>query len=455
MKIRVIYDPILREKTAPVSIFDAELKKQADEMLSIMQSNAGIGLAANQVGLNKQLIVLGYKKSGEDDEMPNLPFMQLVNPTVIKFSKEKETLTEGCLSLPGLELPVTRSVGVIISAQDLNGKPVRVKAKGLLARVLQHEIDHLNGVLFTDRATRKPAIPNDLQFAKIVFIGSDDFSAEVYRTLHDAGLNIIAIITETDKKSGRGQILTEPIMKQLGKEHAVAVFQPETAKEISDIMQQFESDLLVLASYGKILTASSLEIPTYGALNVHPSLLPKYRGATPIQSSILNGDTETGVTIMTMSPQVDAGGIVAQTKVTIDPNEDFSDLKKRLAQIGSKLLLTSLPTYLAGQANILPQNPHDVTSTTKLTKEMGEIDWQESIDQIHRQIRALNPWPGSFTWLEGKRLKILKAKITQSKLEPIMVQLEGKKATNWPDFIRGYKQQLTKTTWYGTIVQDN
>jgi methionyl-tRNA formyltransferase len=341
---------------------------------------------------------------------------------------------------------------VTVEAQDLTGKPITIKAKGLAARILQHEIDHINGVLFTDRALDGSRLKN-YTFARIVFFGSDDFSLPVFTALADAGLNVLAVVTETDKPAGRGQTLQAPLMKQQAKDRHIAVFQPKDTAEIAPLLQQLQPDLLVLASYGKILPAEVLAIPTFGSLNVHPSLLPKYRGATPIQSAILNGETETGITIIQMSPQVDAGQIVAQETVALNGRETFVGLKNTLAQQGGALLVSTIPAYVSSQAKLQLQDPAAVTGTKKLTKEMGELNWEDSIDVLDRKIRALNPWPGTFTWLGKARLKILSAEIKDSRLLPVTVQLEGKKPAAWADFARGRNQELTKQAWYSKIYQ--
>lgn len=449
MNIRVIYDPMLRTTVASVTVFDGALQAEADEMIKLMKKNLGLGLAANQVCLNKQLIVLGYHRTSAEDDIPEIPFQQLCNPKVIKFSTAKDIQNEGCLSLPGLELPVERSVGVVVEAQNLKGEPVTIKAKGLHARVLQHEIDHLNGILFTDRVKNYQKA-EDYQWARIVFCGSDDYSAPVLQTLLDANLNVICAITESSKRAGRGNETVDPIIKTIAKEAGIAVFQPEDKDEIAAIVTQLRPDLLILASYGKILPADALEAPIYGCLNVHPSLLPKYRGATPLQSAILNGDTETGVTIMEMVPAVDSGAILLQEKVSLNQAETYAELKEKLAQIGAQLLLKAIPVYLAGQSKPKEQTATG-TMTRKLTKEMGEINWDESAELIDRQIRALNPWPGTFTWLDGKRLKILEAKLAAEKLELITVQLEGKNSAAWSDFKRGYASALTKASWFSKL----
>lgn len=451
MDVKVIYDPFLRRTAKAVTVFDDTLKKEAAEMLKTMKGHDGLGLAGVQVGLDKRLIVMGYARRDKDDELPNIPDLALVNPKVIKFSKEKETMTEGCLSLPGLELPVERAAGVTVAAQNLDGKAVTIKAKGIFARILQHEIDHINGILFTDHAKELNKLEH-YQFAKIVFLGSDDFSDVVLNALIDAKLAVMAVITETAKRAGRGNETAEPVVKTTAEMAGIAVFQPEDKAELTKIIQQLQPDLLILASYGKILPAEALEVPKFGSLNVHPSLLPKYRGATPIQTAILNNESQTGLTIMTMAPQVDAGGIISQEKLTIEPTDTFPTLKIKLAELGAKLLLKHLPKYLSGQAKIKPQNEAEVTGTTKLTKEMGEINWSASPETIDRQIRAFTPWPGTFTTLNDQRLKILSAHLDGQKLALDRVQLEGKQPTNWADFKRGYANQLTKTPWFSTII---
>lgn len=450
MELRLIYDPVLREKARPVELFDASLAQRATEMMGVMKKHNGLGLAAPQVGNSERLIVFGYEPIDEEDELPRIPFTALVNPVVAKFSQEKDTMEEGCLSLPGLELPVTRSAGVTVQGQTLTGAPVTIKAKGLLARILQHEIDHIDGILFTDRAASFAQV-KDYRYARIVFFGSDDFSLPVFHSLLDAKLNVLAVITETDKPAGRGQEVVSTPMKQAATEHGVAVFQPEDKSDIASILKQLDPDLVVLASYGKILPADALAVPLFGSLNVHPSLLPKYRGATPIQTALLSGDSETGVTIMAMAPQVDAGGVIAQETAQILPDDTSTTLRGRLAEQGAQLLVASIPTYLAGQAKIIVQDESLVTKTSKLTKEMAEIDWSKSLIEIDRQIRALQPWPGTFTWLEGKRLKILESAMNGSQLILKRVQLEGKNPSVWEDFERGYADALKKSHWYGKI----
>jgi methionyl-tRNA formyltransferase len=441
----------LRQTVKEITVFDDTLKKEAEQMLKLMKDHNGLGLSANQVGLDKRMLVLGYEPIDKDDELPRIPFQAVCNPKIVKFSQEKETVREGCLSFPDLEVPVLRSSGVTVEVQDLTGAKKIIKAKGLYARILQHEIDHLNGVLFTDYLKHGQKV--DLGFMRVVFLGSDEFSQTVYTGLRESGFNVMAVISETAKPSGRGKVLKEPVMANIAKEQQIAVFQPETKEDITHILKQLEPDLLVLASYGKILARETLEIPPYGCLNVHPSLLPKYRGATPLQSTILAGDETTGVTIMKMSPTVDAGEIVAQVEIPIDDDETTSSLKEKTAQIGSKLLVRVLPSFALALAPTEVQDEELVIKTVKLSKSDGEINWSDDVTKIDRQIRALNPWPGTFTWVGGKRLKILEAKKTGDVLTLKTVQLEGKSPAVWSDFVRGHKEELTNEAWYGKITK--
>lgn len=449
MNLRFVHDPFLRKTVQEVTVFDATLKKEADEMLKIMKDSNGLGLSANQVGLDKRILVLGYEPVDKEDDLPRIPFQAVCNPKIIKFSQEKDTMREGCLSFPDLEIPVVRSSGITLEAQDLSGAKKIIKAKGLYARILQHEIDHLNGVLFTDYLKSGQKV--DLGFMRVVFLGSDEFSQSVYEALREGGFNVIAVLSETAKRSGRGQELTEPLMAQIAKEDQVAVFQPPDKDEVTHILKQLDPDLLVLASYGKILTKETLELPPYGCLNVHPSLLPKYRGATPLQTAILAGEKTTGVTIMKMSPSVDAGELVAQIEVPIEKTETTTSLREKTATAGASLLVKVIPPFVLALLDPQVQDETQVTKTVKLTKEDGQLDWSQDVTMLDRQIRALNPWPGTFTWLSGKRLKILEAKLSGDSLSLVTVQLEGKKPAAWADFKRGHESELTKESWYGKI----
>lgn len=451
MQLRVIYEPILRTPAASIRVFDAKLKKTAEQMRRLMKESRGIGLAANQVGLNQRLLVMEYQPKNQGPEQA-VPRLELANPRLVKQSSEKETMIEACLSIPGLEFPVTRPIGVTIEAENLSGKTIKIKTKGLAARVLQHEIDHLNGVLFTDHVAKRELLNlANYQPVKIVFLGSDDFSLESLKALAGNGLNLIGVVTETGKKASRGgQIKSTPV-KDFALKNNLTCFQPVDSAELESIMTQLKPDLIVLASYGRIIPTSVLALPAFGSINVHPSLLPRYRGSTPIQQAILNGDQVTGVTLMAMTAQIDAGEIISQKVLKLTGRETNLELRSQLAKIGAEQLLKNLPLYLAGQAKLKVQDDNKVSLAEKLTKETGQIDWQRPLELIERQIRAYHPWPGSFTFLHNKRLKILSARLDQGQLHLLEVQLEGKQPTNWPDFVRGHLKELKETDWFGKI----
>jgi methionyl-tRNA formyltransferase len=201
-----------------------------------------------------------------------------------------------------------------------------------------------------------------------------------------------------------------------------------------------EIDLIVVGFYGKILSKEMLEKPKYGALNVHPSLLPKYRGPSPVQTTILNGDAKTGVTIIKMDEEVDHGPILASTKFEIRNSKlTTPELEKILWTLGGDLLLEIIPKWLKGEIKPQEQDHKKATYTKKLTREDGRIDWAKPVEYIERQIRAFTPWPGAFTMWKGKRVKILKAHLEKERLVIDELQLEGKKPTSLRDFLLGHK----------------
>ncbi|MEA3272416.1 MAG: methionyl-tRNA formyltransferase [Patescibacteria group bacterium] len=212
-----------------------------------------------------------------------------------------------------------------------------------------------------------------------------------------------------------------PSLKALQKKFKV--FQPKNITEIPA-----NTDIAVVAAYGHIIPKKILEIPKFGFLNIHPSLLPKYRGPSPIQNAILNGDKETGVSIMLLDKKMDSGPILAQKKVKINENETYETLRNRLAEIGAKLLIKTLLDYVSGKIKPKPQNHKKATYTKLLKREDGKIDWSKPAEEIERMVRAYHPWPGTWTELNGKRLKIILNR----------VQLEGKKEMSLDEFLRGY-----------------
>ena len=253
------------------------------------------------------------------------------------------------------------------------------------------------------------------------------------------GYSPTLVVTGPDKPAGRKQELTPSPVKKVAQEHNLSLTQPERPAELLSRSELKEAEFIVLAAYGNILPKELVGLPPKGALNVHPSLLPLYRGPSPERSALLNGDEKTGVTVIVMDEKVDHGPILAQEEFVIPEDMRHEELHAKLGEIGGELLVKTLPLWLEGKIEPKEQDHTKATYTKKLTREDGRIDWKKPAEYIERQVRALNPWPGTFTTFEGKRLKILKAHIEQGTLIIDELQLEGKKPTTYREFLLGHK----------------
>jgi len=254
---------------------------------------------------------------------------------------------------------------------------------------------------------------------RIIFIGTPDFSAIILETLCENEFNPILVVTAPDKPVGRGQILTPPPVKITAQKYKIPVLQPEKIANCKLQIANLKPDLIVVAAYGQILPKEILEIPKFGCLNVHPSLLPKYRGASPIHATILNEDKKTGVTIILMDEKMDHGPILFQRATMIEEAETAKGLHDKLANLGARLLLETIPKWQRGLIKPYPQDEKKVTFSKILTKEDGRINWKKTAEELEREIRAFSDWPGSFTfWKQGGikmvRMKILKARVLKS-----------------------------------------
>jgi methionyl-tRNA formyltransferase len=228
--------------------------------------------------------------------------------------------------------------------------------------------------------------------------------------LSSSALEVIGVATQPDKPKGRDLRLTPSPVKELALERGLPVLQPARARDPAFIsqLQQYRPDLIVVAAYGQILPRVVLEIPPHGCLNVHTSLLPRYRGAAPIQWAILNGDAETGVTIMKMDEGMDTGAILSQKKTAITANDNAQTLHDRLAKLGAELLLQTIPKYVGGEIVPQPQSSAGVVLAPKIKKQDGMIDWAQPATSIWNRVRALVPWPGAFTYLPTQPSQMLK-----------------------------------------------
>mgnify|MGYP001305631173 CR=1 FL=1 len=242
----------------------------------------------------------------------------------------------------------------------------------------------------------------------VVFMGTPDFAVPSLRALAEAGYRIAACVTQPDRPKGRKNVLTPPPVKEEAIRLGLPVLQPEKLKnpETVESLRALRPDVIVTAAYGKILPKAVLDLPPLGCINVHASLLPKYRGAAPIQYAIMNGETETGVTIMHMDEGLDTGDMIAWRKIPITDEDDAGSLFDRLSRVGADLLLETLPLLAAGKAPRIPQRDEEAVYAPMLTREDEKIDWSADHVRVFNLVRALRPAPGAFTLLGGDVLKI-------------------------------------------------
>jgi len=244
----------------------------------------------------------------------------------------------------------------------------------------------------------------------IVFMGSPEFAVPVLRTLHDS-YRIAGVVTQPDRPSGRGQTLKPPPVKELALELNLSFIQPPRLREPEalDQLRRWAPDVIVVAAFGQILRQEVLNLPPSGCVNVHASLLPRWRGAAPIQAAILHGDSQTGVTIMCMDTGIDTGAVLRQRAIPIKDNETAGELSQRLAVLGAELLIETLPGYLSGRIVPQPQDDAAATYAAILSKEDGRLDFSRPAAELERQVRAFQPWPGAFFNWHGLTVKVWRA----------------------------------------------
>jgi methionyl-tRNA formyltransferase len=246
--------------------------------------------------------------------------------------------------------------------------------------------------------------------ARVVFMGTPDFAVPALTALADTH-QVVGVVTQPDRRSGRGRQVNLSPVKHDALARDLPLFQPQSLRTPEAIAQltSWKPDVIAVAAFGQILRQDVLDLPPHGCLNIHASLLPRWRGAAPVPAAILAGDKVTGVTIMRIDAGMDTGPILAQRQEPVLPDDSRVTLEKRLAQLGADLLVETLPAYLAGDLRPQPQPENGVTFAGQLRKEDGLIDWARPAVELDRRIRAFNPWPGAFTTLHGQRLKVLRA----------------------------------------------
>lgn len=302
---------------------------------------------------------------------------------------------------------------------------------------------------------------------RIVFMGTPDFSVPTLESLAASRHEVVAVVTQPDKPKGRGKEIQMTPVKEAALAHQIPVYQPVRARESAFVeeIRALKPDVMVVIAFGQILSKELLEVPKYGCVNIHASLLPKYRGAAPIQWAVINGDKETGITTMMMDVEMDTGDMLEKMVVELDPEETGGSLFDRLSLLGGDLILSTLEKLENGTIKPEPQNHTEATYVKKISKSMGDIDWTQDAVIIERLVRGLNPWPSAFTRLNGKMLKIWKAQVLYQDaqtekaacgqvlkaekdcievqtgngiLKILELQLEGKKRMDAAAFLRGF-----------------
>ena len=298
---------------------------------------------------------------------------------------------------------------------------------------------------------------------RIIFFGTSHFAQPVLRALIDNSFNVVGVVTVPDKPKGRKNELSSSPIAQTANELGLPLFQPGTlrSEEFLNQFRELNADICIVAAYGKLIPNEYLEKPKFGFLNIHPSLLPKYRGPTPVQTAILDREEGTGVSIILLDSEMDHGPILIQEPEIIQKDDTFIDLNTRLWEKGSSLLVKILPQWLNGSTQTQPQDHTKATFTKKFIWEDGRIDWSKPGEEINAQIKALNPEPGTWTTVDGKILKILKVGLKETPsispglideekaavlvgtgsgaIELLEIQLEGGKAMTAREFVRGRK----------------
>ena len=251
---------------------------------------------------------------------------------------------------------------------------------------------------------------------RILFMGTPDIASDCLKALYEAGHDICAVYTRRDKPVGRKQVLTAPPVKEVALAHGTPVFQPRTLRDggEDENIRALAPELIVVVAYGCILPKSVVEAPKYGCINLHVSLLPKYRGSAPVQWAVLNGDAETGVSIMQMDEGLDTGDVLACEKIAIDPEETSGELFDRVTAVGARVLCETVPAIAAGTLKAVPQAHENASAAPMLSKEMAEFHLTESAAHIHNWVRGMNPWPMAFFMHDGKKIKVTASKLSEN-----------------------------------------
>ncbi|MEI8143443.1 MAG: peptide deformylase [Candidatus Berkelbacteria bacterium] len=436
IEIKKENDLILRKPTDLVVDFGFEHQQLVENMIETMRDAKGIGLAAPQVGVSKKIFVCEFEED-PDLEYKGFPLTVVCNPKIIKSSQKTINMVEGCLSFPGREILVRRPKSVEIVGQDRYGNPISIKAKDLFSRVIQHEYDHLQSTLMIDH----------IKETKIVFIGSGTLGTYALQYLaSDPQYKVVKVVTGKLNTTGRSKDKVFNPIAKLAKELKLPILETEDINDEKNVqlLKNTKAKLAVMADFGQFLKSPVLNLFEKGIINIHPSLLPKHRGPSPVVQTILDGDKITGVTLILTVAKLDAGPIISQSKVKLSGAETASILKDFLAKMGAELLLACLPYYLAGELPPYGQSEGKATYSRLFDKKDGEITAETPAIEIERMVRAFDHWPSVFIFQDGIRIRITGCHLdTSGNLIVDRVQREGKKEMAYEEYLRGHNPKLT------------
>jgi methionyl-tRNA formyltransferase len=284
---------------------------------------------------------------------------------------------------------------------------------------------------------------------RLAYLGTPAFAVPTLERIVEAGHEVLTVLTQPDRPRGRGQQLAQAAVKDAALRLSLPVYQPDRVRkpEVLEHLQSLALDAMVVVGYGQIIPQSMIDLVPMGIINVHASLLPKYRGAGPIQRAIINGETRTGVTTMRIDAGLDTGDMLLKAETAIGPDENAVELGLRLAVIGADLLVRTLDELAA----IIPEKQDDAQASyaPMLKKEDGLLDWNWPAETIHNRVRGLQPWPGAYTMFRGQRLYIRKTRMDSGRLIPMEVQLEGRKRMTVSDFTNG--QRISENEFWGEL----
>ena len=425
-KVITFGDPVLRSRASEVREFGPELAAEADRMIAIMRDAMGVGLAATQLGALRRMLVF---QAG-----PDATPTAIANPVLEWSSDELATAAEGCLSLPRVIVDVERPLYVRVTGADTTGEPILIEASGLEARVLQHEIDHLDGVLILDRTEREQrkgamrALREGTELrpghrrrrrrrerrerrgerggmssgpARLAYLGTSDFAATILRRLAAGSSKPALVVTPPDRRRGRGRRLAPPPAAATAVELGLDLHQTAdvNAPESLAALDDAGIDLGLVCAFGQFLKPPLLE--RIELLNVHPSLLPRWRGAAPIERAIMAGDERTGVAIIRVTEELDAGPVALCEEIAIEPGDDYGSLSSELAELGGELAVRALALRAGGELRFTDQDEAAMTYAEKIDSGERALDPRRPAPELERRVRALTPHVGTYLELEG------------------------------------------------------